>query len=208
MSGVKFDAHHSFTTIDPPELIRFLKKEHPETEFIYPKKNLVWMIEKKGYPTRQMRWCCKLYKENGGAGRFVITGIRSQESAKRAKRKTVEFCYKGTGKRYLNIIKNWSHDDVWEFIHKYKIPYCSLYDEGWDRIGCLFCPMNTKRKEQAKLYPGYVKLFIKGFEKRYEYAKKKGLTTATRFNSGEEMFWFWINEEKNKEDPDQTIMFE
>ena len=68
--------------------------------------------------------------------------------------------------------------------------------------------MNTKRKEQAKLYPGYVKLFIKGFEKRYEYAKRKGLTSATRFNSGEEMFWFWINEEKNKEDPDQTIMFE
>jgi len=208
MAGVKFDAHHSFTTIDPPELIRFLKKEHPETDFIYPKMHLVWKIKTEGYPTRQFRWCCKLYKENGGDGRLVITGIRAEESSKRAGRSIVESCYKGKGKRYLNIILHWTELEVWEFIHKYYLPYCKLYDEGWKRIGCLFCPMNSKRKDHIKMYPGYVKLFIKGFEKRYEYAKERGLTSATRFKSGKEMFDFWINEDKNKEDPDQTVLFE
>jgi len=33
----------------------------------------------------------------------------------------------------------WTTDDVWEYIKKYKIPYASIYDKGWDRTGCMFC---------------------------------------------------------------------
>lgn len=30
MAGVKFDAHYSVTTVDPPELTRFILKHHPD----------------------------------------------------------------------------------------------------------------------------------------------------------------------------------
>ena len=30
MAGVKFEAHYSVTTVDPPELVRFIKKEYPD----------------------------------------------------------------------------------------------------------------------------------------------------------------------------------
>jgi phosphoadenosine phosphosulfate reductase len=208
MSGVKFDAHHNLTTIDPPDVIYHIREHHKETVIDRPKIPLLQQLVKSGYPTRQARWCCALYKENGGDNRFVVTGVRSQESAKRAGRRMIEFCYRGTGKRYLNIIKNWTEDDVWEFHEKYKVPYCKLYDEGWKRIGCLMCPNAGKERiEHAKKYPKYARNFLRAFEKRYEYAKERGLTSATRFSSGEEMFDFWLHEKK-QEDDDQTILFE
>ena len=33
----------------------------------------------------------------------------------------------------------WTDDDVWEYIHKYNIPYCKVYDMGYVRTGCIFC---------------------------------------------------------------------
>lgn len=30
MSGVKYDAHYRVTSVDPPELVRFIKQEHPD----------------------------------------------------------------------------------------------------------------------------------------------------------------------------------
>jgi phosphoadenosine phosphosulfate reductase len=208
MSGVKFDAHHNLTTIDPPDVIYHIREHHKETVIDRPKIPLLQQLVKSGYPTRQARWCCALYKEKGGAGRFIITGIRSQESVKRAGRKMIEFCYKDTGRRYLNIIKNWTEDEVWEFHREYSVPYCKLYDEGWKRIGCLMCPNAGKeRVEHARKYPKYAGNFLRAFERRYEYAKERELTSATRFSSGKEMFDFWLHEEK-QEDDDQTILFE
>ena len=33
MAGVKYDAHYSNTGIDPPELVRFIKRHHPDVIF-------------------------------------------------------------------------------------------------------------------------------------------------------------------------------
>jgi phosphoadenosine phosphosulfate reductase len=35
MSGVKFDAHYSVTSVDPPELVRFMMKNYPDVIFDY-----------------------------------------------------------------------------------------------------------------------------------------------------------------------------
>ena len=211
MSGVKFDSHHNLTTIDPPEVIYHIRDHHKETTIDKPEIPLLEMLIKKGFPQRQRRWCCALYKERGGEGRLVITGIRAAESHKRAGRRMVEACYKGKGKgkRYLNIIFGWSKTDVWDFIHKYNIPYCKLYDQGFDRIGCLMCPMAGKHRQiEAKRYPRYVRNFIKAFEKMYEKKKSEGKTSVDRWKNGEEMFYWWLEEPKESEDPDQTVMFE
>ena len=33
MAKVKYDAHYAVTSVDPPELIHFVKKEHPDVIF-------------------------------------------------------------------------------------------------------------------------------------------------------------------------------
>lgn len=36
MANVKYDAHYNVTSVDPPELVQFIKREHPDVIFEYP----------------------------------------------------------------------------------------------------------------------------------------------------------------------------
>lgn len=92
MAGVKFDAHYNITSVDPPELVRFIKEQYPEVEFVKPrdkdgKQITMWsLIEKKTMPpTRQARYCCEKLKESSGKNRAVMTGVRWAESVNRKK---------------------------------------------------------------------------------------------------------------------------
>lgn len=209
LAGVKYDAHYSNTTIDPPELIYFIRKHHKEVKWENPEKPFLTLLSIKGFPTRISRWCCQIYKEQDGSGRIVMTGIRRQESTRRNKRRLIETCYRDTTKRFINVIIDWSDTDVWEFIEKYKIPYCKLYDEGNKRIGCLMCPLANKysRKNDSIKYPRYTELFKKAFIKLYEYRKKKKNPSIKKWKNGTEMFYYWLLND-SKMIPDQTTIFE
>ena len=153
MAKVKYEVHYSQTGIDPPELIYHMREYHPEIIITKPEITIWQGIQHHGLPTMFARWCCELLKEQQGQGRLVITGIRASESVKRSKRQMVESCIKGKGKRFLHPIIDWTNNDVWEFIKVYNIPYCSLYDEGWKRIGCIGCPMSVNRSKEFERYP-------------------------------------------------------
>ncbi len=191
MAGVKFKAHYNVTTIDHPELMRFIKKQYPDVIWERPKKTFFQLCrEKKILPTAKIRYCCKELKEGEGEGMVNITGVRRAESVKRSKRNSVEIsghkfsgtidqfnaafhanengtfhqCINGKDKIIINPIIDWTDSDVWSFIKNYlKIPYCELYDNGYHRLGCLMCPMAaTKNKvKMAKDYPNIVNAWKK-----------------------------------------------
>lgn len=90
MAGVKFDAHYHITSVDPPELIYFIREHYPDVSFNVPrdeagKRISMWsLIADNGMPpTRLNRYCCQKLKECNGKGRIVITGVRRAESARR-----------------------------------------------------------------------------------------------------------------------------
>lgn len=90
MAGVKYEAHYRITSVDPPELVRFIREHHPDTHMDRPKYDdgkpiTMWnLIPKKLLPpTRVMRYCCSSLKENGGNDRFAVTGVRWAESVNR-----------------------------------------------------------------------------------------------------------------------------
>lgn len=92
MAGVKFEAHYNVTSVDPPEIIKFIKSNYPDVIFDVPhdadgKRISMWsLIEKKLMPpTRIARYCCQALKEQNGNGRIVVTGVRWAESTRRAK---------------------------------------------------------------------------------------------------------------------------
>lgn len=92
MAGVKYDAHYHSTSVDPPELIRFIKDNHPDVIFDYPRDKdgnriTMWNLipRKKMPPTRIVRYCCKELKEQEGKGRLKVTGVRWAESVNRKK---------------------------------------------------------------------------------------------------------------------------
>ena len=178
-AGVKCKFEVSWTGIEHPETVYFLREEKKRIEdlgysfeFIIPrddkgKQITMWrLIEKYGFPTRYMRFCCRELKENAGKNAFCILGVRWAEGTKRKERKLyeqsgkkimtnndndairriTENCMK-KNKYMLNPIIEWSDDEVWEYINEQKLPYNPLYDMGLRRVGCIGCPMRNNRKE-------------------------------------------------------------
>jgi len=217
-AGVKFDAHYNLTTIDPPELVHFIRDNYPDVIVHRPKKSMLDLIEKKGLPTRMKRWCCSELKEKGGEGRICITGVRWAESSKRKKRKPFEIvtekfedkklfndndedrrlfenCMQ-KGKRVINPIIDLTDDDVWEYLNSRNIKHCCLYDQGQKRIGCIGCPLATCKSmvEDFKRYPQYLKNYKRAFEKfipgYFERCAKRGITPL--FTTTEEFFNWWL----------------
>jgi phosphoadenosine phosphosulfate reductase len=211
-AGVKYDAHYNLTTVDPPELVQFIRREHPEVENHLPKETMWKLIVRKAdLPTRKARWCCHALKEGGGTGRTVITGVRWAESIRRAKRKMIEACNQ-SAKHLLNPIIDWTNYDVWQYIHENNIPYCSLYDEGFKRLGCVLCPMsnNKNRKREAARWPKFVEVYRQVLTKAFPamIARKQAKGIAVTWESAEDWLQWYINTPDRSKNPDQTVMFE
>lgn len=103
----------------------------------------------------------------------------------------IEQCYK-RHKTTVNPIIDWTDDDVWDFIREYNIPYCSLYDEGFQRIGCIGCPMARRggREKEFMRWPRYEKLYINAFEKMIEARKQTGKPCT--WETGRDVFNWWM----------------
>lgn len=91
MEGVKFRARMNLTSVDPPDVIRFVKRNYPDVELIKPRMSIYDMALKKHIPpTRRFRWCCAEFKEAEGAGTVTLIGIRREESVRRRIRNEIE----------------------------------------------------------------------------------------------------------------------
>lgn len=91
LADVKIEPYMSLTSVDPPQVVRFVRRNYPEVKLIPPKTSMYRLIEKKStLPTRGIRYCCAILKEADNAGRVNLTGIRKAESFKRSKRNAVE----------------------------------------------------------------------------------------------------------------------
>lgn len=227
-SGCKFYAQMHITTVDPPELMKYVRKFYPEVTMIRPEKSMKQLIIEKGFlPLRQTRYCCTHLKETSGSGMCTVVGVRAAESIKRAKRKPIELymakkpklpkdyvidgnnliyvqqhfdlfevkneqtltCLKGKDKVILSPIFDWTDADVWNYIRSNNLPYCELYDMGFHRIGCLFCPMATEQ-EKARHFNRYKGVAEKIYIPAIRECMKKG--SFPRFQTAEEVFMWWI----------------
>lgn len=223
LAGVRFEAHYALTTLDPPELVRFIRSHYPDVINNLPKLTFAQLcIKKKALPTGLMRFCCAELKETQGAGTVTLTGVRRQESVKRSKRREAEItgrkgpkfrgtleqfdqftrekeiegvqCVKGKDKIIINPIIDWSEADVWYFLNEVvKVEHCSLYDKGWRRLGCLFCPMANKKEilRQGADYPKYKALIIRTIHK----LRENGYMNSYQDLTDQEVFEWWISKE-------------
>jgi phosphoadenosine phosphosulfate reductase len=210
-SGVKHDDHFSVTTIDPPEVTHFIKQHYPDVAWEHPKRPFLQAVRENGLPMRTRRWCCRMYKETGGVGRVVVTGVRREESARRAGRKVVESCLGGgtrrNGKRFVNPIVDWSEVDVWQYIHERRLPYCSLYDEGYKRIGCVFCPMTgNSRIAAVKRWPKFHKAYCRASEQYLRHLDDTGKGIRDKFATGEALMEWWVSGEAYPVEGEQPLL--
>lgn len=190
-SGVKYDAHYSLTTVEPPELIYYLREHYPEVPIERPPLTMWQLLEKtKCLPSRTMRFCCKVLKEHGGKGRDVlVTGVRAEESVRRAKRKEWEPKKREKHGHFLHIVFRWTTEEIWEYIHKYNLTYCKLYDEGYSRIGCILCPLQSAKgiRRDLQRYPKIVQNYRRAIVRaNLKHSNQKF------FNEGDYVFERWL----------------
>lgn len=167
LAGVAHGLHYNVTTIDPPELVRFIKRQYPSAIWHRSERKPLplKMIDKSnGPPTRLSRWCCEIYKEGGGTGLVKLTGVRAPESIRR--KGLWREVNNNKGGTIICPMVYWTDADVWEFIRQYNMSYCELYDQGFKRLGCIGCPMSGpggQARDFAR-WPRYERLWRKGFE--------------------------------------------
>lgn len=112
MAGVKFQTHMSLTSVDPGDVIRFVKTEYPSVIRHKPEMSIFQKAAERGIlPTMRVRWCCADFKESAGAGKVTLIGIRKEESARRAKRHEVEVSRKKFSGN-LDEFEDWSKSEI------------------------------------------------------------------------------------------------
>lgn len=174
-------------------------------------------------PTRKVRYCCLELKETFGNGRFISTGVRWDESKKRKewgsfsqpnkkihasdeimlnsdddiRRRLIEHCMQKS-KMVANPIIDWKDSDVWEYIESEQINTNCLYKEGFNRVGCIGCPMaGRKRWLEFRIFPKYRQAYIRAFQRMVDMREMRNKKSGQeKWKTGEEVFLWWM-EDKN-----------
>lgn len=182
-AGIPFTAYYN-VAFESPITKNFIKQYYPETvwrkDHPFGFINNIMINHKGMLPTIEKAYCCQDYKHNPKyVDKCSITGVRRQESAKRANRTIIsvrskkvlrniptyfqEHCQSVGTKSViqLNPIIDWSNDDVWNYIYKYDLPINPEYDNT-DRVGCIVCPKTNFSRNVLSLYkyPGLIDSFI------------------------------------------------
>lgn len=59
---------------------------------------------------------------------------------------------------------------MWQFIHSRNLPYCSLYDEGFKRLGCIGCPLagSAGLQREFERWPRYEAMWKRAVFRFYD----------------------------------------
>lgn len=228
LANVKFDLVHNHTTVDAPETVYYVRQQK-DIIISYPELSM-WdlIVKKKMPPTRIIRYCCDYLKERSGTDRFVMTGVRWEESTRRKatrtsleitqgknyiklnadndeSRRLLEQCVKKS-KTMLNPIIDWSEEEVWELLNHYGCKSNPLYQCGYKRVGCVGCPMAGGEAQiiEFEKYPKYKEAYIRAFQRAFEAREAIGKKNMSYWTSGESMFDWWVSGKQFKQEEGQT----
>lgn len=196
LSGIPYETYHSFTGIDAPEVISFIRKHYPNCKFIRSKQSFWHYITTHNPPANFSRWCCKKLKKEPSARISLplrVLGIRSEESNKRSKYPRLNL-FKHYNQLHYYPVLEWKEWQIWEFIELYSLPYPDLYDQGFSRLGCIICPYHSSNNHDGhKMYrdrwPKHFDLFEKYCKIWYEKRKLQG--REMYFDTPEEFISEW-----------------
>ena len=191
-ADVKFDAHFHLTSVDPPEVISFVKTHYPEVILDQPPESMWRLIERKKIPpTRKIRYCYSKRK--------IMLNNDNDEA-----RRLFESCQL-KGKHILNPIVDWLTEDVWEYLNGNGIPHCCLYDEGFHRIGCIGCPMSREKGmlREFERWPKYYAAYLRAFDRMLVARRESGLDCSFWPDAQAVMDWWIYGRKKIEWERDQ-----
>ena len=108
-----------------------------------------------------------------------IAAIRRDQTAARAGISKIEWDAKFDIVK-LNPLADWTHDQVWSYIHTNNVPYNPLHDRNYPSIGCTHCtrPIQSGEGLRAGRWSGSAKTEC-GLHTRDEFADALRATAAS-----------------------------
>lgn len=121
-------------------------------------------------------------------------------------RQYVENCYRTTS-TLINPIIEWTDTDVWDFLDEHGCKSNPLYYKGFDRIGCIGCPLGgfKSQKREFLIYPNYRKMYVDIFNRMLD--ARRMLDAKTTWKTGEEVMRWWIGDDPLQITIDDFIKF-
>ena len=179
---------------------------------------------KKMPPTRRVRYCCSVLKETGCANRMIATGVRWNESTKRKSRAEFEAIGKTQkdairvnekmllsdddesrklfercemkAKTVVNPIIDWRNADIWDFYWNECQNHNPLYHMGYDRVGCIGCPIASKHRwKEFADFPKIKDAYIHAFDRMLEIIKSADASRTPKWKNGHEVFMWWMEDD-------------
>lgn len=190
------------------------------------------MVKKRIPPLRRARYCCEELKERrvDEQGTALLSfGVRKFESSSRKanrdeleiaqngkkrniilpfdndeNRKTFELCYAQSEKR-LNPIAYWTNENVWDYSKYWGLRQSELYQEGFERLGCIGCPMARKdgREREFARWPKFRDLYLHAFQMMIDARKRDGLKIFDVGKTAVDWFDWWMSD-KPASDKDEA----
>ena len=99
----------------------------------------------------------------------------------------------------VNPIIDWSTTAVWEYIRERGLPHCTLYDEGFKRLGCVLCPMSRDVDVHLQRWPA----LCRAWERAVKATFKPGKGT---FETAEDYWQWWLSRDARVPAPRQEEM--
>lgn len=191
-AGLDHVVYYNNTGIDPPEVVKFIKKHYPQCKIKRARLSFWHFVTTNNPPTFHYRWCCTKIKKAATDKlpyKHRVMGIRAEESNARKAYPRINVFEKKNHIHYYPIL-DWKEYEVWEYIQTRGLAYPSLY-EHFDRLGCVVCPMRRKGQHDKwrALYPGYFKAFEHAVGRWYHKRKAQGRDMA--HDSPEEFLEDW-----------------
>ena len=118
------------------------------------------MVQESGvnlfYRSREERKrCCRVRKVEPLARMLQpldawMVGLRRDQSSSRAGVCKLETDWEQGSKIKLSPLADWTHDQVWSYLRRNRVPYHPLYDQGYGSIGCAPCSRALRPGEHPR----------------------------------------------------------
>ena len=97
------------------------------------------------------------------------------------------------GKTSFQPILEWEAVDVMQFCHENGVELNPLYAEGFERVGCIGCPLASReeREREFERWPRYEKMYKRAFEKMLGERTWSRMDTA--WTTPDEVFEWWMS---------------
>ena len=133
------------------DLVKGLAKRYGLKIITYgiPEEVFYRNLVRLGPPATDYRWCCKVHQlavfnilgNSMGSKSLTFVGQRRFEGKRRMLSGSEWVNPSAPNQFCASPVQEWNALHVWMFLTREKAPYNKLYEQGFDRIGCYWCPI-------------------------------------------------------------------